>query len=433
MLEILISLCCTPALVFIPVLLLFPLFATAVTRLFGRSIRYSPIPFAVANVLGAFILGVSATQAAFKANYPDGHTVKGAAISFLGYLALVLVNYWLLRRSKRTGHGWTLAALWAPLVMLIAIKYLPIYGMLSAAKTAAGAIPNPAIAFVGLSYLSFRLCYLVQEVQNDVVELPSVWDYLSFAFFLPTMTVGPISPFRLFIGSLRNLDRNVTPIWQSLQRIVVGLTKYIFFSTLLSQVCYTSLLLDGHPHVKLDLMIAVLAYPVYLYCNFSGLCDMVIGVAGLMGIVVMENFDNPFSSRNFQVFWSRWHISLSTFMRDMMFTPMVKFLAARFGSKNVTHAIAVSIVSVFVVIGIWHGAGLNFVLFGFSQGLGVAAIHYATIFMKKRLGKAGFIAYQQNRAIYVAACACTYLYFALSLFLFANSWDQMGKIFKALG
>jgi D-alanyl-lipoteichoic acid acyltransferase DltB (MBOAT superfamily) len=159
---------------------------------------------------------------------------------------------------------------------------------------------------------------------------------------------------------------------------------------------------------------------------------MVIGVSGLMGIEVMENFDRPFSSRNFQVFWSRWHISLSSFMRDMMFTPMVKFLAAKFGPRDLNHAVAATIVSVFLVIGVWHGAGINFVLFGLSQGLGVAAVHYATIYMKKRLGKAGFIAYQKNRAIYVAACICTYLYFALSMILFANSWDQLAKIFKAL-
>lgn len=421
---------CTPALVFVPALLLYPLFAFLATWPFRRSGRYSPIPFALVNVVASFALCVTATQAAFKANYPDAHTIKGAAISFGGYLALVLVNYWLLRNARRTGRGWSLAALWAPIALLIGIKYLPIYAMLSANHPLG--VPNPAIAFVGLSYLSFRICYLVQEVQNEVVEMPDIWDYLSFAFFMPTMSVGPISPFRLFIGSLRSPDRAVTPVWRSVQRLIVGLAKYLFLSTLLSQLCYGSLLLDGHPHGRLDLVIAILVYPLYLYCNFSGLCDMVIGVAGLMGIEVMENFDRPFSSRNFQVFWSRWHISLSTFMRDMMFTPMVKYLAAKFGSKNISHAIAVTIVSVFVVIGIWHGAGLNFVLFGLSQGLGVAAVHYMTLFMKKRLGKKGFIAYQQNRLIHAAACICTYLYFALSMILFANSWEQLGKIARAL-
>jgi D-alanyl-lipoteichoic acid acyltransferase DltB (MBOAT superfamily) len=431
MLEIIVYLLSSPALVFVPVLLAFPVFAVVVTRMSDRTQRYSPVPFALVNLAGAFALCVSATQIALKANFPDLTTVKAAVLPFLAYLATVFLSYALLMRSKRRGGKWVYAALWAPLLVLIAIKYLPVNAV-SASRSGARTFPDPAIVFVGLSYLSFRLCYLVQEVLNDVVALPSIWDYLSFAFFVPTMTVGPISPFRLFIGSLRAPDRVKTPIAGSLQRIVVGLTKFIFFSTLLSQYGYASLLLDGHPHIKLDLAIAVLTYPMYLYCNFSGLCDMVIGVSGLMGIEVMENFDRPFYSRNFQVFWSRWHISLSTFMRDMMFTPLVKWLAGRFGARNLNHAIAASILGVFVVIGLWHGAGINFLLFGISQGLGVVAIHYATIAMKKRLGRAGFAAYQKNRAIYVVACSCTYLYFALSLFLFANTWDQMRKIFSVL-
>jgi D-alanyl-lipoteichoic acid acyltransferase DltB (MBOAT superfamily) len=159
------------------------------------------------------------------------------------------------------------------------------------------------------------------------------------------------------------------------------------------------------------------------------MCDIAVGLAGLIGISVMENFDRPFSSRNFQVFWSRWHISLSTFLREMMFTPLVKFLAQRLGSKKLNHAIAIAIMSVFLVIGVWHGAGLNFAFFGLSQGIGVTAIHYSTAFLRKRLGKEGYAKYQKNGAIYVAACGCTYLYFALTMILFANSWDQLCRIF----
>lgn len=432
MLETLLSLITAPSLAFLPALLLYPLLALAVTRLLNPGRRYGAVPFAVVNLLGAFFLCSLACQAALKANYPGPATLEAGAASFAAYIVFVLAAYVLLKRSKKNGGAWINAALWTPILILVCIKYLPIYDTLHLSPGAARLIPNPALVFVGLSYLSFRLTYLVQEVQNDVVPMPNVWDYLSFAFFVPTLTVGPISPYRLFIGSLLTPDRTATPIGVSLQRIAVGLAKYVFFSTLLSQLCYRSLLLDGHPHAKIDLVVAILVYPLYLYCNFSGLCDVVIGVAGIMGIAVMENFDRPFTSRNFQVFWSRWHISLSTFMRDMMFTPLVKFLAARLGPKNINHAVAMAILSVFLVIGVWHGAGAHFALFGLSQGLGVAAVHYATIFMKKRLGKKGFIAYQNNRVIYVAACACTYLYFALTMILFANTLDDIAKIISVL-
>ena len=87
------------------------------------------------------------------------------------------------------------------------------------------------LVFVGLSFLSFRLCHLAAEVQNGVVELPSVWDYLSFAFFVPTLSVGPISPFHTFIGSLRHTDRTATPLDRSWLRVAVGLAKYAFLGT----------------------------------------------------------------------------------------------------------------------------------------------------------------------------------------------------------
>jgi D-alanyl-lipoteichoic acid acyltransferase DltB (MBOAT superfamily) len=431
MLEILVRLFANPSLAFLPALMLFPLLAAPTLR-FSRAKRYGNVAFAVVNLLGAYVVTISVTQAAIGTNYPDEETLEAALIAFVGYVSLVLASYALLRSSKKRGGLWVVLALWAPILILVAIKYLPIYQMLHLSKPVVRLVANPALTFIGLSYLSFRLSYLVQEVHNGVVEMPSLWDYLSFAYFVPTLTVGPISPFRLFIESLKNLDRTRTPIGRSIQRSIVGLTKYIFIAPLVSQLCYRGLLLDGHPHIKLDLAVAIFVYPIYLYCNFSGLCDLVIGISGIMGISVMENFNRPFSSRNFQVFWSRWHISLSTFMRDMMFTPLVKFLATRFGSRNLNHAVAISILSVFLLIGVWHGATVNFVLFGLSQGLGVATVHYSTIFLKKRLGKAGFIAYQQNRAIYVAACGFTYIYFALTLFLFANSWDQMQRIFAVL-
>ena len=81
---------------------------------------------------------------------------------------------------------------------------------------------------------------------------------------------------------------------RSLLRILVGFTKYIFLGSLVAQFTYAGLLRDGHPHAVIDLIIAIPAYTIYLYCNFSGFCDMAIGVSGLLGIEVAENFDRPF-------------------------------------------------------------------------------------------------------------------------------------------
>jgi D-alanyl-lipoteichoic acid acyltransferase DltB (MBOAT superfamily) len=272
----------------------------------------------------------------------------------------------------------------------------------------------------------------VQEVRNDVVEMPTIWEYLSFAFFVPTLSIGPINPYSNFIGSLKSPDRHKTPMGRSLLRIVVGLTKYIFLGSLIAQFTYAGLLRDGHPHAIGDLFIAIPAYTLYLYCNFSGFCDMVIGVSGLLNIQVAENFDRPFTSRNFQELWSRWHITLSTWIRDLVFTPLTKSMMRRFGIKYANHIVAASLMISFIGVGIWHGKGLNFLIFGALQGLGLVTVHYYTVWLKKRLGREKFAAYRKNRVIAVIATVMTFSYFSLTLFLFANTWEDMHVIINSL-
>ena len=98
-------------------------------------------------------------------------------------------------------------------------------------------------------------------------------------------------------------------------------------------------------------------YYLYLYCNFSGYCDMAIGAAGLIGIPVAENFNNPFAARNVKDFWNRWHITLSSYMRDVVFAPLSKNLVRAMGPAYANHAIALTITVVFLLVGVWHGVG----------------------------------------------------------------------------
>jgi D-alanyl-lipoteichoic acid acyltransferase DltB (MBOAT superfamily) len=386
--------------------------------------------FALLNVVGAYVACLAALIDNRTAMKPL--LLKTVGVAFLVYFLLVLVNYWLLKRTKNGTETWGTVALWFPIAILIVIKYVPILDSSFAPALHAVLLNHVAALFLGLSYLTFRLCHLVQEVRNDLVEIPTLSEYLSFAFFVPTLSIGPISPYSRYIASYRNPIQDSAVKRRALLRVLVGLTKYLFLSSLLSQYTYSGLLLDGHPHRRIDLLVALFGYTLYLYCNFSGFCDMVVGMSGLLGIDVMENFNVPFSARNLQEFWNRWHISLSTWLRDMMFTPMVKMLVRIFGPKSANNAIAFSICAVFVVIGVWHGVGINFALFGLFHGIGLASVHYYGIFIKKRLGKQGFLAYRENRLIGALGTALTFVYFSLSLFLFANSWENMHQIFKVL-
>jgi len=176
----------------------------------------------------------------------------------------------------------------------------------------------------------------------------------------------------------------------------------------------------------------MLFYYLYLYLNFSGFCDMAIGAAGLMGIPIPENFDNPFAARNVKDFWNRWHITLSVWMRDVVFSPLSKFFVGKLGIQLADHAIALTITIVFLLVGIWHGCGWNFAAYGAVHALGVVTNHYYTIFLKKRLGREKFKAYNENRWIRAAAVALTFCYCGASLIFFANTFPQIREIFTIL-
>ena len=346
-------------------------------------------------------------------------------LRFVIYLALIVGLYLTVLLFAEKRGRWPWLAFFAPIAALIVVRYVPgeFYVALGhvLGKTWRG-VPQ----MIGISYLAFRCSRLVLEIRNGAVKKPSFLEYVNFAFFLPTMPVGPINTYANFRRGFT--ERYEVPVGRAALRILVGAVKYEFLANLCNQLTYSGLLLDDHPHHWMDLPVAMLFYYLYLYLNFSGFCDMAIGTAGLMGIPVPENFDNPMIARNMKEFWNRWHITLSVWMRDVVFSPLSKFLVTRMGIQLADHAIALTITIVFLLVGIWHGCGWNFIAFGAAQSLGVVMVHYYTIFLKKRLGRDGFKAYNENHLVRGAAVTITFCYFSTSLIFFACTFDQMKQI-----
>lgn len=382
------------------------------------------VVLAFLNIAGVLWFLFLATQA---------HRPIVQATRFGIYLVLVIFQYGMLRAfaEKKDWRIWL--AFFTPIAVLLAVRYVPFSTYLDLMRaiglTYAGSLN--AFALVGISYLAFRSSRLVLEMRNGSVKTPGFWEYLNFCFFLPTMSVGPINTYGIYREGFGTAPVDI-PTGRAALRILVGLVKYRFLGGLLSQLSYAGLLLDEHPHHWVDLPVAALFYYLYLYCNFSGFCDIAIGAAGLIGIPVPENFNSPLTARNIKDFWNRWHITLSLYMRDMVFSPLSKFFVRLTGSRYADHAIALAIFVVFVLIGMWHGVGWNYVLFGLSQAVAVVAVHYYTIFLKKKLGRDRFKSYNENRLIRAVAIVITFCYFAASLFLFANTFPEMKEIFSSL-
>lgn len=361
-----------------------------------------------------------------------GYAAVWRHVSLIGlYGAIVAAGYFLLRRFAVEKGFLPWIAFFYPIGFLIVFKYLPFSW-------------NPLLdrlgwddwvvtaTVIGLSYMAFRLSYLVLEVRNGTVEMPSLSDYLGFAFFLPTLVVGPINSFSVHRRSLDAAKENVVSAGRCLLRITVGATKYFFLANLVNRLTYNGIFLDGKPHAIIDLAAACIFYYVFIYLNFSGFCDMAIGLAGLVGIRVRENFDNPFAAKNVKEFWNRWHITLSEYTRDVIFAPLSKFFIKKLGAKYTNFSIALTILIVFLVIGVWHGVGARFAVFGLIHAVGIIANHYYTIWLKRTLGRERYNSYNQNRLINAAAIVLTFFYVAASFAVFANDYEMMGLIKNAI-
>jgi D-alanyl-lipoteichoic acid acyltransferase DltB (MBOAT superfamily) len=371
--------------------------------------RMRKILFAVVNV--GIIAGY---EFANDLNKDSLHVNSFVSVSLY---VLAVSSLYLLTRFLAFKKNWWIAAT-MPIFLLATSRYGP--SMIS------GLMDN----WIGLSYMAFRLSQLVVIVRNKVTPMPDIFEYLGFAFFAPTVFVGPISSYSTFQATFNQMDRTRTPFGECALRMLVGGSKILFLSSMLARLSYVGLLGDGHMHAPIDLVVATICYYLYLYCNFSGICDVAIGTAGLFGIKVSENFNQPFKARNIKDFWNRWHMTLSGFMRDMVFSPMTKALISQF-PKMASHCVAFSIFVIFLLIGIWHGRQLNYICFGLIHAVGVVTNFYYDLALKKYLTRTQLKAYNENRYIKMIAVVITFSYVSLSFFVFANSPNQMQEILHA--
>lgn len=417
----------------IVIILLFPILGTIVLgRLWSRTPH--PINITLFALVNLGLCYVMLLAVSWHNLYPKRELIyfAGPAIYFLTYVGLALLQFLLIKFAVGRGLRAWAASLLFPLVTLVMVRYMLLWWDPFLPFVSRFSEVGSAGLFVGISYLAFRTIRLTVEVRNGVVPMPTVAEFLGFLFFCPTLSIGPITTYSTFRRSLYAADSSVTPLDNSFLRICKGLAKYLFLASLLSQISYSGLMLDGHKHGYFDLVVAAFAYYLFLYCNFSGFCDIVIGASGLVGLQIDENFRNPLAARNIQEFWSRWHMSLSFFMRDLVFQPMTKWFLRRFGAKRLNEAMIVPTVTIFLLIGIWHGLQMNYLLFGLSHGIGVVFIVYLAHFMRQRMGIQGYRDYMASPIARRAAIAITFCYVAATHFLFANTVTDMQAVLASL-
>lgn len=344
------------------------------------------------------------------------------------YVALVCVQFLLTKFLVPRNFFWTWVGILSPIVFLFAIRLLPV-SLFNPLWNQIGFKPHQLDSFLGLSYMVFRLSFIAQEVKNGSIQKVSLLEYLNFAFFGPAITVGPITSGKVAIESLRHPVQS--PCLDAVLKIVVGWTKYLFLGSVLVRITLEGIFAGtGRQHHLLDFILGTLmAYP-YIYCNFSGFCDIVIGTGRLLGIEVSENFNSPFIARNVKEFWQRWHITLGEYLKNILFTPLSKQLSYLLGLGGIHFGILLTIFATFLFIGVWHGLQNNYLLFGALHGFAVAGNYLYAIFLKKLLSKNALRAYTQNRVIYFVCVLCTYLYVTATFVIFSYPLSQISEMWS---
>ena len=338
-------------------------------------------------------------------------------VYFLGRLVVLVPG-------TRTGAivGVSVFSLWATLFLL------KDPGLLPAINPFAG-FP---VTILGISYITFRCISYLMEIR----ALPngSLPRFISYITFFPAVTAGPIDRWRNYNATA---DEPVDcDVMGSLHRIANGfIKKFVLADNLASFSVFdvSQLLGSGEASIPL-LWLAGALQLLLIYLDFSGYCDIVIGVSRLMGIKVMENFNYPFTSRNINEFWERWHISLSSLVKDYVFTPMTKQIFTKTGRSWQFPLVVASYFFVMILIALWHGTSTGFLLFGVAQGSALVAYQVwrkGQSKNKNRSREAGALAISPTVAR-MASVAATYLFVSYTLILWMSGADSWATYFQAM-
>ena len=267
------------------------------------------------------------------------------------------------------------------------------------------------VAIVGISFIVFRCLQYVMDV--DVFEERGFLAYLSFVFFFPTLMAGPLERFENYLEFYagRNViqDEGVMP---GLHRVINGCLKKFVLADNLYVFCVYALP-DVANQPPLNLLLGILSPLLILYLDFSGYCDIMIGLCRLMGFELSENFDRFWLAKNVQEFWDRWHMTLSRFVRDYVFTPISRAIYMRTTPSVHYPLIVLNYFFCMMLIALWHGTTWGFFVFGLLHGAALVAV-----LLLKRLvyPRTTFLdSWRESAPAVYLSRAATYCYISLTM------------------
>ena len=374
----------------------------------------------------------------FGANLVFIASYVGRALEIVPLAVFLLLSFFVIEGVRRTRSS---SAQWVGLAAIIgAFVVLKRYAFLGAFSP----LPFPYLV-IGLSYLLFRVVQLVVDAkQGELAEAVPILDFFNYTCNFLCFVAGPIQRYEDYKAQAeRPLELDEGKVFRAFARVIKGFFKVGVVSAIFNNLFGTvSMRVLGHasagaPSVfvfAVTYLAAVVFYTVYLYTNFAGYMDIVIGVGALVGQDLPENFNQPFLARSFLDFWSRWHMTLSAWFKTYVFNPLLTALTSRFPSPRATATLGViSFFVTFLIMGLWHGSTRVFVVYGLILGAGASLNKLWQVMMAKRLGKQRYKALgERTLAIYLSR-GLTFAYFALALTCLWVDMPQLRSLSGHLG
>jgi membrane protein involved in D-alanine export len=269
--------------------------------------------------------------------------------------------------------------------VLLLCKYPQWFTLLSLSETVPMYLRYPRIGisyltfqWIGISYLTFKaIDYCVtMRSSKEAGQQPLAWLYgAAYLMFFPVYVAGPINRFTTYLGDQTQAPRRLTwpRLRADLMRVSLGIIKILFCGKIAFDYCILAPGFLARDQMSVwTLAGAIYCYYLYLYFDFSGYCDAAIALADLFEVPILENFRYPFLASSPQDFWNRWHISLAQWLRDMVFFRVLRALMKRLPWIPFLVAAMISIFVTFVLMGVWHGDSLNWLLYGCYHGLALS-------------------------------------------------------------
>jgi len=351
-------------------------------------------------------------------------------LPLIGFLLLGYAGLLLLQR------GWSKWMVWSILAVLLAYIWLKKYTFIPE-----GLFLHAPYFTLGLSYIFFRVLHLLIDMgDGDETRQIGPAAYLLYTLNFTTLISGPIQRYDEFARdqfASEPIALGSRVVGLQLERIVRGFFKVNVLAMIFDMLRIDAFAQLGYnlpPSLKLyaAFRLAVL-YPLFLYCNFSGYIDIVIAIARLMRVRLPENFDRPFAASSFLDFWSRWHMTLSNWLKTYVYNPLLIFLMRRIPSVTLEPLLGVFCFFVtFFLIGVWHGRTSEFLVFGLLQGGGVAINKLWQLGLARSLGRKGYRELAKNPVYVALGRGLTFSWFAFTLFWFWGSWEQIKQAFGGL-